>query len=108
MTQEAILNQLGYIPNEALGEQLSRIEDNTKGYEKIVKHIMDLHEALKTDKSYVAMSNSVDYFKIKIDTINEVAAAEALEKIKHFADKYKVQLQKVEGKETFYVVGFAA
>ncbi len=71
-------------------------------------HIMDLHEALKTDKSYVAMSNSVDYFKIKIDTNNEVAAAEALEKINHFADKYKVQLQKVEGKETFYVVGFAA
>jgi len=108
MTQEAILNQLGYIPNEALGEQLSRIEANTKGYEKIVKHIMDLHEALKTDKSYVAMSNSVDHFKIKIDTINEVAATEALEKINHFADKYKVQLQKVDGKETFYVVGFAA
>lgn len=108
MTQEAILNQLGYIPNEALGEQLSRIEANTEGFEKIVKHIMDLHEALKTDKSYVAMSNSNDYFKIKIDTTNHVASAEALEKINHFADKYKVQLQKVEGKQTFYIVGFAA
>ena len=108
MTQEAILNQLGYIPNEALGEQLSRIETNTKGYEKIVKHIMDLHEALKTDKSYVAMSNSNDYFKIKIDTISDVGSADALEKINHFADKYKVQLQKVEGKPTFYVLGFAS
>lgn len=108
MTQEAILNQLGYIPNEALGEQLSRIEVNTKGYEKIVKHIMDLHEALKTDKSYVAMSNSNDYFKIKIDTISDIGSADALEKINHFADKYKVQLQKVEGKPTFYVLGFAS
>jgi hypothetical protein len=108
MTQEAILNQLGYIPNEALGEQLSRIEANTAGFEKIVKHIMDLHEALKTDKSYVAMSNSNNYFKIKIDTDNEVASVEALEKINHFSDKYKVQLQKVDGKQTFYIVGFAA
>jgi len=108
MTQEAILNQLGYIPNEALGEQLSRIEANTKGYEKIVKHIMDLHEALKTDKSYVAMSNSNDYFKIKIDTVSDIGSADALEKINHFADKYKVQLQKVEGKPTFYVLGFAS
>ncbi|MFA6143972.1 MAG: hypothetical protein WCW84_04320 [Sulfurimonas sp.] len=108
MTQEAILNQLGYAPNEALGEQLARIEANTVGFEKIVKHIMDLHEALKTDKSYVAMSNSNNYFKIKIDTDNAVASAEAQEKINHFADKYKVQLQKVDGKQTFYIVGFAA
>ena len=66
MTQEAILNQLGYAPNEALGEQLARIESNTVGFERIVKHIMDLHEALKTDKSYVAMSNTHDFLKIKI------------------------------------------
>jgi hypothetical protein len=107
MTQEAILNQLGYTPNEALAEQLSRIEANTNGYEKIIKHILDLHEALKTDKSYVALSNSNDYFKIKIDTDGEAGAADALEKINHFADKYKVNLQKVEGKPTYYILGFA-
>ena len=107
MTHEAILNQLGYIPNEALSEQLSRIEANTHGFDKIIKHILDLHEALKTDESYVAMSNSNDYFKIKIDATGETSAADALEKINHFADKYKVELQKVDGKPTYYILGFA-
>jgi hypothetical protein len=108
MTQESILNQLGYAPNEALAEQLTRIEANTNGFDRIIKHVMDLHEALKTDKSYVALSNSNDYFKIKIDATSEISAAEAMEKINHFADKYKVSLQKVDGKSTFYVVGFAS
>ncbi len=107
MTHEAILNQLGYTPNEALSQQLARIEANTRGYDKIIKHILDLHEALKTDESYVALSNSVDCFKIKIDATNDISSAEALEKINHFADKYKVELQKVGGKPTYYVLGFA-
>ncbi|HZF71091.1 hypothetical protein [Sulfuricurvum sp.] len=108
MTYEAILNQLGYTPNEALSLQLARIEENTHGYEKIIKHILDLHEALKLSESYVAMSNSNDYFKIKIDSTSEISAAEAMEKINHFADKYKVKLQKVDGKPTYYIIGFAA
>lgn len=108
MTYETVLNQLGYIPNEALAEQLSRIEKNTPGYEKIIKHILDLHEALKTDESFVALSNSNDYFKIKINASSDVSAADALEKINHFAEKYKVALQKVEGKPTYYIIGFAA
>jgi len=108
MTHEAILNQLGYMPNEALSEQLSRIEANTQGYEKIIKHILDLHDTLKTDESYVALSNSNDYFKIKIDATGETSAADAMEKINHFAEKYKVKLQKVEGKPTYYIIGFAA
>ncbi|MDD5717935.1 MAG: hypothetical protein PHW64_09090 [Sulfuricurvum sp.] len=108
MTHEAVLNQLGFAPNEALSLQLSRIEENTQGYEKIIKHILDLHEALKTDESYVALSNSNDYFKIKIDATSDISAADALEKINHFAEKYKVQLQKVDGKPTYYIIGFAA
>jgi len=108
MTQEAILSQLGLIPNVALADQLSRIEKNTHGFDKIVKHVMDLHEALKTNESYVALSNSVDSFKIKIDATSKISANEAMEKINHFADKFKVKLQKVEGKDTYYVVGFAA
>ena len=107
MTHEAILNQLGYTPNEALSLQLGRIEGNTHGYEKIIKHILDLHESLKTDESYVALSNSNDYFKIKIDATSDTSKADALEKINHFSDKYKVELQKVEGKPTYYILGFA-
>lgn len=108
MTYESILNQLGYTPNEALAEQLSRIEANTQGYDKIIKHILDLHEALKTDESYIALSNTNDYFKIKLDTTSEASASDAMEKINHFADKFKVKLQKVDGKPTYYILGFAA
>ena len=65
MQREAMLTQLGYVPNDALLKQLQRIEENTTGYEKIQKHIMDLHDHLKIDDAYVAMSNSNDFFKIK-------------------------------------------
>jgi len=106
MQSEAILKQLGYAPNDALVEQMKRIEDNTHGYEKIKKHILDLHEVLKVDDSYVAMSNSNDYLKIKIEAPSEERKEEALEKVTHFADKFKVNLEKVSGKDTYYIVGF--
>ena len=106
MQREAILNQLGYTPNEALKEQLKRIEDNTTGYDKIKKHIMDLHDHLKVDGSFVALSNSEDYFKIKVEASSPELAQEAHEKVQHFSDKFKVSINKLENKETYYIVGF--
>lgn len=106
MTHDAVLNQLGLIPNEALLVQLEDIQKNTHGYEKIIKHIMDLHEALKTCESYVALSNSNNYFKIKVDTTSDVSKSEAEEKISHFCEKFKVEIQKVQDKETYYILGF--
>lgn len=106
MTHDAVLNQLGLLPNAALLVQLDNIEKNTHEYKKIIKHILDLHESLKTSESYVALSNSEDYFKIKIDTTSDVAKADAMEKINHFCEKYKVETQKVDGKETYYILGF--
>ena len=44
MISEAILRQLDYTPNEALKEQVGRIINNTKSFEKIEKHIMELHK----------------------------------------------------------------
>lgn len=108
MTHEAVLNQLGYTPNEALSLQLSQIEEATVGYDKIIKHILDLHDALKTDESYVALSNSNHYFKIKIDATSKVSLEQALNKIEHFREKYKIQLKKVDGKMTYYILGFSA
>lgn len=106
MQKEAMLTQLGYVPNDALVQQLQRIEKNTTGYEKIQKHIMDLHDHLKVDDSYVAMSNSNDFFKIKVDSPNPEMAEEAHEKIKHFSEKYKIKIDKLENKNTYYIVGF--
>ena len=106
MQKEAMLTQLGYVPNEALINQLSKIEINTSGYAKIEKHIMDLHDHLKVDDAYVAMSNSTDSFKIKIESPSTELADEAHEKIKHFCEKFKVNIQKLENKDTYYILGF--
>ena len=103
---EAVLTKLGYIPNEALEKQLENIKRNTSGYEKIIKHILDLHDALAVDKAYVAMSNSNSYFKIKIEAQTPEMKEEALEKLDRFHEKYKVELQKVENKDTYYILGF--
>jgi acetolactate synthase small subunit len=106
MQTEAMLIQLGYVPNDALVKQLQKIQVNTEGYEKIQKHIMDLHDHLKVDDAYVAMSNSNDCFKIKIDSQSPEIAEEAHEKIKHFSEKYKVKVNKLENKNTYYIIGF--
>jgi len=106
MYRDAMLTQLGYVPNEALVSQLKRIEENTTGYEKIQKHIMDLHDHLKVDGSFVALSNSKDYFKIKVEAISPEIAQEAHEKIAHFSDKFKVTVNKLDNKETYYILGF--
>ena len=105
MQRDAMLRQLGYTPNEALKSQMERIEKNTKDYEKIQKHIMDLHDHLKVDDSYVAMSNTKDYFKIKVNAPSKELEAEAHEQIKHFSEKFKVTLQK-ENENTYYILGF--
>ena len=106
MYRDAMLTQLGYAPNEALVNQLKRIEENTTGYEKIQKHIMDLHDHLKVDDSFIALSNSEDYFKIKVESPSPQIAQEAHEKIQHFSDKFKVTINKLPNKETYYIVGF--
>lgn len=107
MKLESILNQLGYKPNEALKEQLTRVANSTAGYEKIEKHIMDLHEHLKVNNSFVALSNTHDCFKIKIETPNHELELEAHEKVKRFSEKFKVKVEQLANKNTYYIVGFA-
>lgn len=106
MYRDAMLTQLGYKPNDALITQLKTIEANTIGYEKIQKHIMDLHNHLKVDNAYIALSNSNDYFKIKIESKTPEIAQEAHDKISRFSEKFKVKLNKLEKKETYYIIGF--
>ena len=106
MQKEAMLIQLGYAPNEALLSQLDKIQNNTTGYDKIQKHIMDLHDHLKIDDGYVAMSNSTDYFKIKIESKSSELVQEAHTKIQRFCDKFKVSIDKLDNKDTYYILGF--
>jgi len=106
MDAQALLIQLGYAPNEVLIQQLKEIQKNTPGYEKIEKHILDLHDHLKVNNAYVALSNTKEHLKIKVDSPTPELAQEAHEKIQHFSEKYKVTLEKLPNKETYYIIGF--
>jgi len=106
MNVEAVLTQLGYVPNDTLIKQLKEIQDNTTQYKKVEKHIMDLNEHLKVNNAYVALSNTENYLKIKVDSHTPEAAQEAHAKIKHFSEKYKVNVDKLPNKETYYILGY--
>ena len=105
LSNEGLLTQLGYNVDNNTIKELELIEKNTPGFKNIKKHIISLHDHLKPYASYVAMSNSHPYFKIKIDTNNENFINEAKEIINKWADKYNIELKKVKNKETYYILG---
>ncbi len=104
-TAEAMLTQLGYSINESVLAQMQRIIKNTKGFDIIQKHIVQLNDALKPFQAYIAMSNSNDYLKIKNES-DENSLAKVDEMIREWAKKYKIDIKKVEGKETYYIIGY--
>jgi hypothetical protein len=102
---ENILIQLNYPVNDATKAQLERIIQNTPGFDKFAKHIFSLNDELQKIDATVAMSNTKDYLKIKSNSKdqNEIEAFEDI--IKHWSQKYKIKLQKVENKNTYYILG---
>jgi hypothetical protein len=106
MIIEGFLHQLGYIVTDSLKVQMKQIIDNTKEFDKIEKHIFDLHDHIKHTNSYVALSSTHDYLKIKIESPSDEQKEKALKLIQHFSKKYKVELEKVANKDTFYIIGF--
>ncbi len=102
LSDEALLKQLGYTEtSNGIQEQLKNIISKTSGYEEIKPHLLALHDNLRQHDSFVALSSSKDFFKIK----NEKKSEEAEEYIHKWANKYKVNLEKVAGKETYYIIG---
>ena len=52
------------------------------------------------------MSNSEDHLKIKCEedpSADNLSAFNTL--VKHWADKYKLEIQKVDNKNTYYILG---
>lgn len=105
MRNDAILNQFGYSITENNLSQVQRVIDNTKDFDYVEKHLIALHDALKSHLSFVAMSSTNDYFKIKNDAKGDEMVQSANEVIQKWSDKYKIALQKVPDKETYYVLG---
>ncbi|BCD61626.1 hypothetical protein NitYY0826_C0485 [Nitratiruptor sp. YY08-26] len=105
LSTEGLLTQLGYHPDDSNIRQLEAIQKATPGFEQIQKHIVALNDHLKNYGGFVAMSNSHPYFKIKIEATEPSAIEVAKNEISKWADKYNVKLQKVENKETYYILG---
>jgi hypothetical protein len=105
MTKEAFLTQLGYSVTDSLLKQLEKVRDNTAKFDLISRHIITLNDNLKHYDSFVALSNSHDFLKIKNQSRGELTA-QTNEIINNWAKKYKIELEKVEGKETFYIKGY--
>jgi hypothetical protein len=103
-TIDAMLTQLGYSINESVKAQMKNIIENTKNFMDIQKHIIQLNDALKPFQAYIAMSNSNSYLKIKNESPSQ-SLQKVDEMIKEWAKKYKINLQKVKDKETYYILG---
>lgn len=106
VSAEVILSQLGYSNNESSLKQAQKVIDSTKGYEKFAKHILTLNDHIKKMNAYVGLSNSSDHFKIKCD---ENDAKEILEEfhetVINWSKKYNVDIQRVDKKPTYYILG---
>jgi len=99
-----LLTQLGYQPTDTNLNLLETIKKNTPSFETIQKHILALHDHLKTYDGFVALSSSNPYLKIKIDTQNPSHLEIAIYEIEKWAQKYRVKLKKVKP-TTFYILG---
>ncbi|MDQ1338928.1 MAG: hypothetical protein QG567_77 [Campylobacterota bacterium] len=106
ITPEAILAQLGYPKSDTLLKQMERVIKNTHGFDKFSKHIFSLNDFLKHVYGFVALSNSKDYLKIKCkEEVSKELVDEFHEKIDSWSKKYKVKIEKVPNKETYYILG---
>ena len=106
LSPEALLSQLGYPTTEHTVEQMKRIIDNTNDFENFSKHILSLHDNLAHMKGFIAMSNSNNYLKIKRgEELSKEMAKEFTDTVESWAKKYKVKLEKVPNKPTYYILG---
>ena len=106
MTNDAILKQLGYTVTKSALSQVDKVINNTKNFKQVEKHLIALHYQLQSHLSYVALSSNKDYFKIKNEAKGVEMVFEVNEIISHWSQKYKITLEKVDGKDTYYVIGY--
>jgi c-di-AMP phosphodiesterase-like protein len=107
MTNDAILTQLDYTVTDSALAQVDKVKENTKGFDYVVKHLVLLHDQLKSHLSFVALSSNKDYFKVKNEATGVEMIAQVNEIIAKWSEKYKIELEKVSGKDTYYVLGYS-
>ena len=106
LTPEALLTQLGYTKSEQTLKQINDIIENTLGFDKFSQHLPSFNDALAVEKAFIAMSNSENYLKIKCEEDSSADNLSAFtDLVKHWADKYKLELKQVANKNTYYIIG---
>ena len=106
VTAEVILSQLGYSNNDSSLKQAQRAIDVTKGYEKFAKQIITLNDHLKKMNAYVGLSNKTDYLKIKCDENDSKEILDAFhETVCAWAKKYNVDIERLDRKPIYYILG---
>ncbi len=104
MEISVLLSELGYSANEGLTKQVQAILSKCDLNSAELSHLIALHDKIGKFNGFVALSNSDDVFKIKcqgapsdVRNFNEI--------VKEWAAKYQLKVEKVEGKDTYYLLG---
>jgi hypothetical protein len=106
VTPEALLTQFGYPVNEHTLQQIEKTIENTPGFDTFSKHLLSLRDTVSHFGGTIALSNSHPYFKVKCEENNTPEMIAAFEEaVKKWGEKYKVTLQKVGNKPTYYIIG---
>ena len=107
ITPEVLVSQLNIGKTDSSIDQVITAIENTKDFNKFSKHIISLNDKLKHMNGFVSLSNSVPHFKIKCDTTkdSQEIIQEFTDEVKHWANKYNVELQKVDNKDVYYIIG---
>ncbi len=106
LTPEAILNQLEYTYSDKLHKQVEDIISNTDNFNKFSKHFLALHDNLKHINGFIGLSNNKNYFKIKIENDESKNFHEEFHEIvEKWSDKYNINLEKVDNKDVYYILG---
>jgi len=106
MTNDAILKQLDYTVTDSALAQVEKVKSNTHGFDYVEKHLIMLHDQLKSHLSYIALSSTKDYFKIKNEAKGEEMIKEVNEMIARWSEKFKIDIEKVDGRDTYYILGY--
>ncbi len=106
VSAEVLLLQLGYSKTRSSLLQAQRIIDTTKGFDKFSKHILSLHDHIKKMNAYIGLSNTNDCLKIKCDDHDAPEILEEFhEEVKHWSEKYNVEVQQIEKRPVYYILG---
>jgi len=106
ISPEVLLSQLGYAKSDSSLKQAEMAINTTKDFDKFSKHIISLNDHLKKMNAYVALSNSSDFLKIKCDENDANQILEEFhEEVSNWAGKYNVDLQKLDNKPVYYILG---